>query len=170
MLEKTTIEITVDKKNLGKKISVSKPVISTSCAYLYEDGYPTMKITKQRLKQIIKEELNRLHEIDDPLSSRGLPRSREIDRLRDIGASTVGKGGFAPPGPLPSDGEGDDSDEEPKTLPKQVLDLAAAIRGAGDPPRDEQKFEVLHAAYQDLLRAIYESGLRVSSLIPWDAE
>ena len=52
-----------------------------------------MKLTKQQLKQIIREELSKLHEIDDPLSSRGLPRSREIDRLRDIGANTRGTAG-----------------------------------------------------------------------------
>jgi len=50
-----------------------------------------MRFTKQQLKQIIKEELNRLHEIDEPLSSRYLPRSQ---RLRDIGASTRGKGPY----------------------------------------------------------------------------
>jgi|ETNvirenome_6_85_1030632.scaffolds.fasta_scaffold146202_2 hypothetical protein len=89
-----------------------------------------MKITKQQLKQIIKEEVKILiNETDDG-----------------------------------------HEEQELEGLPGQVMALAAAINAAGDTPRDEREFEVLRGAYQNLLRAIYESGLRVSSLIPWDAE
>jgi len=89
-----------------------------------------MKITKQRLKQIIQEEVKILiNETDDG-----------------------------------------HEEQELEGLPRQVVELAKAVTAAGLAPRDGAEQEVLLGAYQNLLRAIYKSGLRVSSLIPWDAE
>jgi len=47
-----------------------------------------MKLTKQKLKQLIKEEHDKLRESDDPLASPGL--NKRMDHLRRVGANTRG--------------------------------------------------------------------------------
>lgn len=51
-----------------------------------------MKLTKEQLKQIIREELDAVLEVNPFTSSgKGLPRNRKRDRLRKMAAATRGR-------------------------------------------------------------------------------
>ena len=54
-----------------------------------------MNITKQQLKQLIKEELSKLYEgrTEDPTASKGINKFSRHSQLRDIARRTVGGGG-----------------------------------------------------------------------------
>jgi hypothetical protein len=85
-----------------------------------------MKLTKQQLKQIIKEELKTL--------------------VNETGAGA-------------------------NPVLEQVERLIEAIEASGPAdPENEGDWEALMGTYPRLLKAIYDSGFRISSLIPWDVE